>query len=189
MTSTRILPALLLVDIQEGFTDPSWGSRNNPDAELGAARLLTAWRQAGAPVLHVQHRSRHADSPLHPDAPGYPIQACVAPLGDEAVFTKEVNSAFIGTGLEEHLKTRGIRDVVVVGLTTDHCVSTTTRMAANLGFHATVVSDATATFDRVGPDGRHWSAQDIHDTALASLHGEFARVLTVDEVREALAHP
>ena len=49
-------------------------------------------------------------------------------------------------------------------------------MAGNLDFTAYVVSDATATFERTGPDGRHFSADDMHATALASLHGEFARV-------------
>jgi isochorismate hydrolase len=57
------------------------------------------------------------------------------------VFRKHVNSAFIGTGLEAYLQTQGIRDLVLVGLTTDHCVSTSARMAANLGFAVTVVAD------------------------------------------------
>ena len=49
-----------------------------------------------------------------------------------------------------------------------------------------IVSDATATFDRTGPDGRHWSAEDMHDSALASLNGEFAKVKTTDTVLAAL---
>ena len=107
------------------------------------------------------------------------------PLGDEPVITKQVNSAFIGTDLERRLHDQGITQVVIVGLTTIHCVSTTARMAGNLGFETVVISDATAAFDRTGTDGQQFPAQLVHDVALAELHGEFATVIDTDRVLAA----
>ena len=174
--------ALLLVDVQRGMDDPRWGKRNNPDAERNIASLLAAWRQRRRPVVHVQHMSIEPDSPLRPERPGNAFKPEAVPQPGEPVFQKTVNSAFIGTDLETHLKSRRIDTVVIAGITTDHCVSTTARMAANLGFTAIVVSDGTATFERTGPDGDHHSADEMHRFALASLHGEFATIRRADEV-------
>lgn len=170
--------ALLVIDVQQGFDDQKWGTRNNPDAETNIARLLEHWRASGQPVIHIQHHSTERSSALHPDQPGCGFKAEAMPYAGELIFTKQVNSAFIGTGLEQHLRSQNICRLVIVGLTTDHCVSTTTRMAGNLGFSTTLVSDATATFNRQGLDGSNIPAEVIHCVHLASLNGDFCRVLS-----------
>ena len=138
------------------------------------------------PVIHIQHCSVEENSPLRPDFPGNEFRDEAKPLLGEKVFTKTVNSAFIGTELEKYLRENSIESLVIAGLTTDHCVSTSTRMAGNLGFDVTLVSDATATFDRKGEDGIHYSAGQIHKIHLASLNGEFCTVLTSKEVLSAI---
>jgi nicotinamidase-related amidase len=184
MQSSRT--ALILVDVQQGFDDPLWGKRNNPSAEKQMKRLLSAFRERGAAVFHFQHLSQNPNSPLRPDCPGCALKPEVQPISGEPVLTKRVNSCFIGTPLEEQLRKQGIESLIICGLTTDHCVSTTARMGANLGFRVHVASDATATFDRTGPDGHSYAAQLIHDTALASLNEEFAIVGTSDMLIQKL---
>ncbi|MCC6071191.1 cysteine hydrolase family protein [Massilia sp. GCM10020059] len=183
------LPAdavLILIDVQQAFNDPSWGKRNNPRAEQNIAALLAGWRATGRPVIHIQHRSPRPYSLFHPDKPGYPFKPEAQPVAGEPVIYKDVNSAFIGTDLEQRLRSAGASTLVIAGLTTDHCVSTTTRMAGNFGFDTWLAGDAAATFDRHGPDGSYFSAGQMHDSALASLHKEFATVVTTAEVLNSL---
>ena len=179
-------PALILVDIQKGFGDIAYwgGQRNNPDAELRAHELLQLWRDNGLPVFHVQHCSTTLTSPLHESSAGNQFNELVTPANGEPIIKKNVNSAFIGTDLQAQLDKARITTLVIVGLTTDHCISTTTRMAGNLGYKTFLVADATATFNKKGIDGQNYPAELIHETALASLENEFATVVTTDEIKQ-----
>ena len=178
MTALPQDAVLITIDVQKGmdvYRDKY--HRNNPDLERNIARLQRAWRESGRPLIHVQHLSTVPNSPLRPGQPGVDIKDEVRPLPGEPVVQKSVNSAFIGTTLEADLRRRGITTLVMVGLQTNMCVSTTARMAGNLGFTTYVVSDATATFDNTGPDGKNYASELLHDVALADLHGEFATVV------------
>jgi len=175
-------PALLIIDVQKGLAEASLGLRNNPDAEANIAALLGVWRKLGRPIIHIRHCSVEPESPLRPDLPGNAYKDEVQPLPGEKEFTKTVNSAFIGTGLEQYLRRASISALVIVGLTTDHCVSASTRMASDLGFDVTLINDATAAFGRLGYDGVHYSAEDIHRVNLVSLDGEFCELRSTAEV-------
>lgn len=179
--------ALLVVDMQLGFDDPAWGDRNNPAAEANVAALLAAWRAAAAPVIHVHHDSPEASGLMRRGTPGNAPKPEAQPLGSERIYRKRVNSAFIGTDLEADLRRLGVEVLAIVGLTTNHCISTTARMAGNLGFDTFVVADATAAFARFGLDGRVRPADEVHDAALSDLQDEFAQVVDTPAVLAALA--
>ena len=172
--------AFLLIDMQEAFTSASWGSRNNPDAEKQALKILETFRHIEWPVLHVQHVSQSPSS-LFSTVHGQAFQKDFEPLTGELVFQKAVNSAFIGTELEDYLKDQAIDHLVIAGLTLPHCVSTTTRVAANLGFFVTLLADATASFSLPDRQGNLIPAELIHEINLASLNGEFAQVIETEE--------
>ena len=178
--------ALVVIDVQKAFDDPSWGKRNNPDAESNISSILSAWRESKMPVIHVRHSSVEPHSLFHPNQTGYEFKEEAQPISGESIFKKSVNSAFIGTGLEKYLRQQKITNIVIVGLTTDHCVSTTTRMAGNLGFDVTLVSDATATFNRKSYAGVQYCADDIHNINLTSLDGEFCRVRSTEWVLKSM---
>ncbi len=176
--------ALLLIDFQNGFEQADYfgGNRNNPEAETNARRLLDLFREKGWPVIHTRHDSVFPESPLRPGQPGNDINDLLQPKEGELVVSKNVNSAFIGTDLKEWLDKNGIRQLIMGGLITNHCVSTTARMAGNYGYEVIVVADATATFDRKGLQGELFNSELVHQVSLASLQDEFAEVLTTGQV-------
>jgi len=180
--------ALVLVDVQKAFLEWEAGGmrRNNPEAVANIARLLAACRRDGIAVFHIRHASREAGSALNPQKPGYaPIEAA-REIAGEPVIVKHVNSGFIGTDLEDRLRQGGFGTLIIAGITTNHCVETTTRMAGNLGFDARLVCDACYTFDRTGYDGRTETAESIHDMTLSNLNGEFATIETTESLLAAL---
>jgi nicotinamidase-related amidase len=182
------LPALLILDVQNGFDDPFWGERNNPDAEQNIARLQTEWRKRKGHIIYTKHLSLLPDSPLHyKNKHGTEFKDLVKPFSNEMVYTKNVNSGFIGTELETYLKANLIVSVVITGLSTQHCVSTTTRMSANLGYQTFLVEDAIAAFGITDHKGVYHDPASIQEHELAMLQKEFATVATTDEILNELS--
>jgi len=187
LTDFRHNAALLVIDMQLGFDDPAWGPRNNPQAEFNVAALIAACRAVGTLVVHVHHDSPDPAGHFRRGMPGRAAKPEARPQPCEWVYRKTVNSAFIGTSLDADLHALGISTLAIVGLTTNHCVSTTARMAGNLGYETFVVADATAAFDRANLDGTIRPAADVHSNALSDLQGEFARIVDTRWLIAALA--
>lgn len=180
--ATRSPIALVVVDVQKGLDDAGhWGPRNNPDCERNISRLLDTWRASSQPIVFVRHNSTDLSSPLHPDAPDNVFKSCITGSPDLLV-TKTVNSAFYGEpDLHEWLGRRGIHEIAICGITTNHCCETTARMGGNLGYRVCFIIDATHAFDGVALDGSRIPADDIVRVTEANLQGEFADVISTME--------
>ncbi len=175
-------PALLIVDMQVGMSWPSSGVRNNPGAEAAIGKLLAAWREKGAPLVHIRHMSRTPGSPFWPGQPGAEFQAALAPRESEHVVEKNVPDAFVSTGLERWLRVRDVSTLVIAGVSTNNSVESTARTAGNRGFRTIVVADACFAFAKADFDGRSRTAEEVHAMSLANLQGEYATILSADEV-------
>ncbi len=181
-------PALLLVDIQKAFLEKDYPGliRNNENAEFICGKILKKWRTLDLPIIHVRHSSSNPESKLHKSRPGFEFNDYVTPLETEMVLTKEVNSAFIGTNLENILIKSHIDTLVIVGMTTNHCISTTVRMSGNLGFDTYLISDSTACYNTKGLNGEIIDCNTIYNSSLASLQEEFATVIDSKELFDIL---
>jgi nicotinamidase-related amidase len=183
-----IRTALLIIDMQKGMLSPTLPPRNNPQAEDNIAHLLAAWREADQPVVLVRHISRSPTSVFAPGQGGAEFQERFTPRAHEHVVEKNVPDAFINSGLERWLHARGIRDVVIAGVSTNNSVEATARTSGNLGLSTVVVADACFTFDKADFGGTLRSAEEVHLMALANLNGEYADVQATADILRMLRH-
>ena len=133
--------ALLVIDLQKAIDDPSWGVRNNADAERNITTLLQAWRRSSRPIYHIRHDSTEAGSHYRPGQAGHEFKPEAQPLDGEVVIAKRTNNAIIGTDLEARLRAARQTVLVTAGVTTNNSVEATVRMAGNLGFDTFLVEE------------------------------------------------
>ncbi|MBX7247444.1 MAG: cysteine hydrolase [Caulobacteraceae bacterium] len=182
-SSTVLIP----IDMQRAFDAPPWPRRWNPAVDENGQALLAAWRRAGAPIIHVRHDSVEPGSTLALGAPGNALRPGFEPREGEPLVSKSVNAAFIGTDLDLRLRRMGASRLVLFGISTDMCVSTSSRVASNLGWQVTLVEDACDCFDLPDPRGGTLRAEDVHAAHVATLGAEFCQVMRTAEAVQAIA--
>lgn len=176
--------ALLVIDVQMALAheDAAGTERSCPQAESNIAALLAKFRASGDSVIHIHHHGTDPDDPFHPDAPGAAVQPVAAPAPEEPVIIKTGSSGFVGTPLQSVLKEAAIERVILCGATANHCVESTTRSAADLGYQPIYAADAVWTYGIKGPDGVSHSADQIHSVSMATLEGEIASVARTKDI-------
>ena len=178
--------ALIVIDLQKAIDHPSWGERNDLDAEANVAALLRAWRTSERPIYHIRHDSSEEGSHYRPGQPGHEFKPEAQPLPGETVVAKRTNSAFIGTDLEAKLRAARQNLLIIAGVITNNSVEATVRMAGNLGFDTFLVEDACFTFARRDWTGQLRTASEVHAMSLANLDGEYCTVTRTGEVLRVL---
>lgn len=178
--------ALLVIDVQKAIDHPSWGVRNNPQAESNIAALLRSWRTTQRPIYHIRHDSIEPESHYRLGQPGNEFKPEAQPLPQETIIPKRTNSAFIGTDLESRLRGAGQTTLVVTGVITNNSVDATVRMAGNLGFRTFLVEDAIFTFGRKDWKGTFRTAEEVHAMSLANLDGEYCTVTRTSTILDAI---
>ncbi|MDH5218380.1 MAG: cysteine hydrolase [Gammaproteobacteria bacterium] len=162
--------ALLIIDIQNDYFPGGKLALDKPQiAANNTARLLDYFRVNGLPLVHIQHENLNPDLPfMLPDSEGQKIHPSVRPDQGETLITKHYPNAFWSTNLEQHLKTQRIENLVIAGMMTHMCVSSTTRAAMERGFNVSLIADACATRS-LEFNGQLIPAETVHQTALAEL--------------------
>ena len=188
--------ALLVIDVQESFRQgPLWSAISNPGIAGDVGSLVDGVRANGDLVVWVLHSEPGSGTAFDPASGYVRYMDPLTPRVGEPQLTKTSHNAFTTTNLQQLLTTRAISDLAVCGIRTEQCCETTTRVAADLGFTVTFVTDATATSPiphRHAPAGRSVAeiladprtlpVADIIARTEYALAGRFATVRTVAEL-------
>lgn len=177
-------PALVLVDLIKGFTNPACPLGSDSDAVVEANRiLLSAFRAKGLPVFFTtviysdENQARvfrdrvPALDVLTPESDWVQIDDRLSPLTGEAVIEKQWASGFFKTDLDARLRELGVDSLVVTGLTTSGCVRAT--VVDGLQYDYKVVVPAEAVGDR---------NQDAHQANLFDMNAKYADVIPSGQV-------
>lgn len=176
--------AVLVIDMQVGMADRIQAGRAlvNPEAPDRIARLLADARGRGVPVVHVHHDDLNPASPFRKGEPGAAPMDCAAPIPGEDILWKHGSSAFAGTGLDALLRDRGVTELVVAGAVAAFCVTSTVRMASDLGYKVLLPQDALLGFDLPAHDGGTIDAATVHRVTLSILGADFATLTSVADL-------
>ena len=178
--------ALLIIDIQRDYFPGGAYPLVEPDrAAENARRLLDAFRAAGEKILHLQHIWDAPDATfMRPGTDGVEIHPLLEPAEGEPVLEKAAPNGFIGTSLEQDLRTAGVDELVVAGMMSSMCVDATVRAGADLGFAMTVVHDACAAPDLTFGD-RIVDGATVHAAFMAALADGYGTVISAGEALDA----
>lgn len=174
--------ALFVIDFQKEYFDGKMPIPEGSAALANAKRLIAMADESAMPVFHIQHVFPAGAPIFAEDGKTVAFHDDIAPAGNHAVVRKSSVSVFPTTDIDQQLKSKGVKTLIVSGLMTHACVSGAARDAVPLGYDVIVADDACATRDLTGDDGKTVPHQVLHQAALATLSDTFADVQTTDAI-------
>ncbi|HSJ60270.1 MAG TPA: isochorismatase family protein [Jiangellaceae bacterium] len=188
--------ALVVIDVQKSFQQrPNWAAVSDPAIVKQVDRLVSAAREAGDLVIWILHSEPETGNVFDPALGHVQLMDGLVPLDSEPIITKTSINAFTTTNLQQTLTSLGIRELVICGIQTEQCCETTTRLASDLGYDVTFVTDATATFpiahrdapanrtlEELLADPSTLSTDEIIRRTEYAIAGRFATIRSVDEL-------
>ena len=180
--------ALVLVDVQNDyFPGGTMELQGSLEAGLVAKDIVADFRQAGMPVVHVQHIATKSTATFFlPGTSGAEIHESVRPSPGEKVVVKHYPNSFRETDLQKHLETLEVGRIAILGMMTHMCIDTTVRAAFDLGYDIQVVGAGCAT-KSLSIGQVTVAAEDVQDSFLAAMNGTFCKVVSRSDLGSWLA--
>ena len=187
--------ALIVIDVQESFRQrPLWSAISNPGIAGDVSSLVDGARANGDLVVWVLHSEPGSGTAFDPASGYVRYMDPLTPRVGEPQLTKTSHNAFTTTNLQQLLTQQGITEVIVCGIRTEQCCETTARVASDLGYQVTYVTEATATnpiahrdapagqtVEELLADPRTLPASAVIERTEYALAGRFATIATIAE--------
>ncbi|CNI70487.1 isochorismatase family hydrolase [Yersinia massiliensis] len=180
--------ALLIIDVQQSFEHrPFWQQQDVPAFSTALNQLIRGCKLRGVALVDVFHVAPEGPFSL---ASGYVKPMALVSHQADISVQKRVHNALTDSGLDEWLKERNIDHLIIAGMRTEQCCETTARVASDLGYQVTFVTEATLTFPMTQPNGVVLSSSELKLRTETVLVDRFAAIRTVAETLDALdSHP
>ena len=157
--------ALIIIDVQNDYFEGGACELHNPrQAEERIAELISESRRIGRHIIYIRH--------INPDDETFFNEG----IPTDIVINKYCPNSFLGTELNDCLRSLGVEKLIVCGMMTHMCVDTTVRAAMDHGYEVSLVADACATMD-LEINGEVIPAETVQKTYIASLAGIFAKIV------------
>ena len=166
--------AMIIIDMQTALVEEH--PYNETAVIQNIKNLRQACREKKIPVIYVQHDGGAGDELEHGGS-GWEICGELAPLPGEMVFEKHYNSAFRGTGLNEHLKKLHAKNIILCGMQTEYCLDVSCKVAFEYGYNVTIPQSTTTTFDNAFASGKALSEH--YENKI--WNNRYARVISLEQ--------
>lgn len=169
--------ALLIIDVQNDYFEGGACQLHEPQkAEAKIIKLIEESRSINRPIIYVKHINPDSEDFFNEGTYGCEISERIKPLPSDIVINKYCPNSFLGTELNDCLRSLGVEKLIVCGMMTHMCVDTTVRAAMDHGYEVALVADACATKD-IEINGEVIPAETVQKTYIASLAGVFAEIV------------